>query len=340
MDELLFPIAAVAATFFVAIPLFTLVSRAVLRRRRVHARSWSEFGSGSTIAWLVAPTLLPVAWLLSSTLHEVDSGTTVEPCMFDHAASSTCVDTLLLLALLGGGITVSIAVRLWHERPSFRIHRLKADHALVQRVCDVAKQSRHLRRTRIHVVRNSAEPVFTLGLLRRSVILDACYVRESDDDILLAALLHEQAHLDGWDTVRNFIVRLSLAANPLGALLLPEFQRWASAREAGCDGEAVVRGGEPLALAEGILKAARFRCGHAMPCHSSMLRGRDAAALKLRLALLMNGPDAPRRSRGHAILALLVLVAIALPHMEGMHALGVFHSEVERALHTVLPAGH
>ena len=100
MDELLFPLAAVATTFFLVIPLLTLVSRGILSLARRRTSSWASFGSEVTFAWLVAPTLLPILWLTSSALHQSEPMRTFESCFIDHVESTTCIDTLLLLGVM------------------------------------------------------------------------------------------------------------------------------------------------------------------------------------------------------------------------------------------------
>jgi len=334
MDEFVFPLAAVATTFFLVIPLLTLVSRGVLSFVRQRTSSWASFGSEVTFACIVAPTLLPVLWLTSSALHQSEPMQTVESCLIDHVEATTCTDTLLLLGLLIVGVATSVGIRLWRERPQVVLHRLPSDHELVRRVGRIIRDDAHLRALRVVVVRESAEPIYTLGLLRPIVVVDACFIREADEQMLRAALLHEHAHIAGFDTLRSFVVRLCLGANPAGSLLAADLERWRNAREAVCDGEAVHRGGEPLALAEGILRAARFRCGGLVP--GAALCGHSGAALKLRLALLMQGPPAPVRTIGHIVLAVGVFAALTVPHIDSLGLLEHFHFEVERLLHSLL----
>ena len=205
MAELLFPLAAVAGTFLIVIPVLTLVSRTVLARKRRRIRSWADFGSETTFAWLVAPTLLPVVWLTSSALHQSEPTAAQGTCLVDHVQATTCLDAALLLGLLIGGMAL--------------------------------------------------------------------------------ALLHEHAHITGFDTLRGFVVRFCLSANPAGALLVPDFKRWRRAREAQCDGQAVHLGGQPLALAEGIPRAARFRRAGRRPRAAAMLCGHIAPESRLKQPL-------------------------------------------------------
>jgi beta-lactamase regulating signal transducer with metallopeptidase domain len=332
MAELLFPLAAVGATFFLLIPLLALISKAALGFRRRRAASWASFGSGATLAWLVAPTLLPVLWLISSALHQTDPVRTAELCLIDHVEATACIDTLLLLGLLLAGMAATVGLRIWREWPRAALQRLEDEHEFVGQVMRVVEGNEHLRALRIAVVRESSEPIYTLGLLRHTVVIDACFVRDADHEMLQAALLHEHAHVAGLDTLRSFIVRLCLSANPAGALLTRDFERWRSAREAVCDGEAVHRGGEPLALAEGIVRAAKFRCADLAP-NGAALCDHSGTAFKLRLALLLNGPPAPARTFGHIVLAVGVIAALAVPHIECLDLLERFHVEVERLLY-------
>lgn len=340
MDELFFPIAAVALTFLLLIPALTLVSRTVLAQKRKHTRSWPSFGSETTFAWLVAPTLLPIAWLLSSALHQIEPRQALQTCLVDHVNVdprwiSLCLDGFILLGLVVGGISLITAARAWRERPRMKLERIAKDDPLAIRIAHIVSLDENLHKLRVHVVCQIDQPVFTLGSFKPRVILDACFVRDADDEIIRAALLHEHAHITGFDTLRTFLARLCLAINPAGSLLSADFERWRHAREAQCDAEAVQHGGEPLALAEGIIRAARFHCAGIHPRGAAMLCGHDASSLKLRLALLLNGSIRPIRTIGHAILATTLIIALTIPHLQGMGLLSYFHSEVERMLHTL-----
>ncbi|MFT6628092.1 MAG: beta-lactamase regulating signal transducer with metallopeptidase domain [Flavobacteriales bacterium] len=332
MAELLFPLAAVFVTVFLVVPALTLVSCAWLARRRARSASWADFGSNGTFALLVAPTMVPAIWLLSSAIHQVEPSQTLPSCWVDHMTTETCVDALILLSIVVfGGIVVTTS-RAWRERPTATT-RLPHTHGLVKRVRRIAASDASLRRLRIHVAHRSAAPAFAMGWLRASVVLDACFVRDADDEMIRAASLHERAHVADFDTARSFLVRLCLSVNPAGQLLRADFERWRGAREAQCDGDAVHRGGEPLALAESILLAARFECRGLQRCGVSLLTGHSGAALKLRLALLLDGPQRPGRSMGHAWLFVAVIAMLTLPHIEGAGLLDAFHFSVERLLH-------
>ena len=331
MAELVFPIAALALTLVVIMPALTVFTRRVLARCRARAGSWTEFGSGSTYAWLVAPTVIPLVWLTSSALHEVEAGAALRSCFIDHS-EPTCIDTFLLVALLVVGAIVLLA------RETMRAHAgdppttLGRSHPAAARVRDVVARHPALADLRIQVVRGSAIPVYTTGLLAPRILVDSCFVQRADTSMLLSALLHERAHIAGRDTLRVFLGRLCLSANPWGALLRPDFERWRHAREAWCDGDAVEQGGEPLALAQSIVHAARFDCVDTRGA-VAMLCGHDHQAVKLRVMLLMDRPRRTARTAGHLVLLAVVLLSAAAPHVDGLQLLSTFHFEVERLLH-------
>lgn len=331
MAELLFPVAAVSVTFLIAVPALTFVSRVVLTFSRRRSSSWASFGSDATFAWLVAPTLLPVLWVTSSAIHQSEPTRAGNSCLVERVESASCVDTLLLLTLMLGGMTVLIGFRLWREWPRISLQRLASDHELARRVSIMVEDDAHLRGLNVVVIQASEEPIYTLGLARPVVVVDACFVRSTDAEVLRASLLHERAHIAGYDTLRSFVVRFCLSANPAGAWLEPDFERWRNAREARCDDYAVRHGGEPLALAEGILRAARFRCIE-LCANAVALCGYSATALKLRIALLTSGTTRPRRTRGDLALLLAVVAVLGAPHLGNAGLLHHFHIEVETLL--------
>ncbi|MCB9727898.1 MAG: hypothetical protein H6744_14550 [Deltaproteobacteria bacterium] len=333
MDELLFPVAAVAVTFLVVIPALTLASRAVLARRRRRARSLGDFGTESVFAWLVMPSLLPVLWLTSSALHQSEPSRLADTCLIAHVHPTTCLDAILLLGLLSAGLAASVAHRVWRERLRFAVVPLAPDQPLSLRVAGLVAADPRLRRLRTVVTRSAPAPVCAVGWFRRRVLVDACFVRDSDDAMLRAALLHESAHVDAFDTFRSAVARLCLGINPVGQWLAPDLERWHQAREAHCDSAAVHRGGDALALAEGIVRAARFHCVERARCGAAMLCGDELSTLRLRLTLLLHGPPSPVRTAGHLVLGAALLAALVLPHVAGADLLEHFHFEVERLLH-------
>ncbi len=334
MNELIFPIAAVLMVFFIIIPALTLVSRHQLGRKRASAKSWADFGSESTFAWIVAPTLLPIMWFVSSAFHQTEA--TQEACIIDHAQATTCDDAIFLVGFLLIGIVLSVAFRTWRENPKLDLSYLGEDNRYFRRVESIFNTVNLTLRARVLIVQNAPEPIFTIGWLRPSIVLDACFLDAADDEMILAALLHEVAHISGFDTFRGFIGRLCLGINPVGYLLQNDFQHWQSAREVQCDSVAVAKGGKALALAESIICAARFSTHECTLTTAANLRGQNAAILKLRLAILFEGPTKPLRTSGQVFLVFALISLIFLPHLQSTGLLEHFHFEVERFFHIYL----
>ena len=333
---MVFPLAAIVATFFVVIPCATLVSRALLSLKRRCVRTWEDYGSETTFALLVAPTLVPVLWLTSAALHQSEPSRVADSCLLEHSMSATCLDAMLLVGVMIAGMLAWISIRARRERPSVPVNPIPNNDLLARRVASICDRDARLRRLTVRVARRAPAPVFTMGWIRPTTVVDACFVRDADDAMIHAALLHEFAHAMGYDNLRGFIARLCLSMNPLGSWLAPDLARWRQAREARCDSEAVRFGGETLALAEGIVQAAKFRCRDLGSHAIARLCGHDRAALRLRLALLLDGPPrARRRSGGHVGLLVATLLALVLPHFESVGVLERFHMAVEQLLHTL-----
>ncbi len=333
MGELAFPLAAVATTFLVVVPALSLLSLAVLVSQRRRLRVWAAYGADATFAWIVAPTLVPLVWLSSAALHQSEPARALEACLVSHGGAANCTDALVLFGLLMGGLAASIAVATWRHRPRLALTPVGPDHPAARRLRRVVESDGRLRRLQVVVTESGPAPVFSMGWLRPRTVVDATFVEQADDAILRAALLHELAHALHYDALRVSVARVCLAVNPLGRWLMPELERWRQAREAFCDAEAVHLGGDRLALAEALVRGARFHCtaldGHAL----TMLCGHDVAALRLRLALLMAGPVRPRRNYGHLVLLVGLLALMVAPHLDSVGLLDQFHIEVERLLH-------
>lgn len=331
MSELAFPIAALALTFFVLIPAMSLMSWAVLKYKRARTAHWVDFGDHATLAWLIAPTLLPLAWLGSSALHQGEPARALEACLIEHSVLlATCLEALVILAALTVATLGVSGFKALQTHPRNLGDGLPKDDLRVQKVDAIIAGNPLLRAFPIKVICQAPAAVFTHGWWRPRFYVDACFVADNDAEILHAALLHELGHARARDPLRVFAARICLMLNPLSRLLEADFERWRNAREGSCDAEAVRLGGDPLSLAQGIVRAARFRCLDINTCGIAMLCGHDATLLRLRVAILMEGARMPRRTFGHVALGFALLVAVMVPHLFDTDALQYFHHAVER----------
>lgn len=331
MNELAFPIAALALTFFVLIPLMSLISWAVLRHKRARAAHWVDFADPATLAWLVAPTLLPLSWLASSAMHQVEPARALKACLLEHSLLlATCLDVLLILATLVIATVSLTAFKAFQIRLQSLRATLPADDPRVGKINRIVAADPLFNAHIVTVICQAPAAVFTHGWWCPRFYVDACFVAENDADLLHAALLHELSHARARDPLRTFATRICLMLNPARRLLMPEFEHWRNAREGSCDAEAARLGGDPLSLAQGIVRAARFRCLDINTCGIAMLCGHDATLLRLRVAILMEGARMPRRTFGHVALGFALLVAVMVPHLFDTDALQYFHHAVER----------
>lgn len=325
-----FPLVAMAVGFGVLVPAATWLSARWLQRRRERAAQWSHFGEDSVFVALVAPTAVPLVWVLSAALHQAETVCAATACMSDHGFAAICADAALLaLALVGiGAVTFARSARASAYRPRGAI--VPGATARLRALCDAHPGLRSLR---VVAVRDLGEAAMTSNLWRPQVSVDACFAMSADDAVLEAALLHERAHVAKRDPLRDVLVRAALALNPARAWLQPDFERWRQAREAGCDGAAVYEGGDALALAQGLVSAARFRCAGAERCGGAVaLGGEGGDSLRLRIALLLEGPDRPRVSRAHALLVAALLALVVTAHFGAGAPLDLLHHLVESAV--------
>ena len=285
---------------------------------------------------VVGPTLGPVIWLISASIHQSEEGAPLAACVVDHLGGELCRDVvlfgLILFSILGYGV-VRRARR--ERRATHHPVVIAADRATATaRVRDICQRNLTLAgfAGRIRVVEQGLAPACTRGLFQPRVELEAALVMRLDDDELEATLLHEVEHAHARDPLRFFVAHVALSINPLGRVLSTELARYHFAREALCDKRAVQRGADPLALARSIVSVA---APAGAPASVPALGGHGIGGIRLRVQLLLGyaarwpGP-AQRRTPIGVVTTLITLVAVA-PHLMGAGPLDVFHHGIERA---------
>lgn len=336
MHEWLFPIAALLLTWLVLVPIATVVATMWLRARRRTAASWLEVGSTATWLGVVLPVVIPFLWLFSAAIHENERVRRGAACLFDHVHADQCGDAMTLMAiwmLLIGGVA---AWRWWRDTRNTTHDCRLATRTQRQRVARLVQHNRWLQNVRLRVVHHAAASMYTRGIVFPVVVIDACFAEDVDDSTLLSSILHERAHIQHCDVLRALIARTCLSVNPCAFLLRPEYHHWRSSREARCDQEAIRMGGDRLALAQGILRAARIHCHQ--PLDGCMaLCGHELKGLQLRIALLLH-EEAPALRQAHLetlLLTLLAATSVMLPHVTPFDLLGVFHTTIETWFHLI-----
>jgi Zn-dependent protease with chaperone function len=335
MNELFFPVVGALFVFFVLVPLLTLVASAAV--------TWLPMGSDriggqeSPLRFLlvVGPSLGPVIWLVSATVHQSESGTPLAACVVDHLGGELCRDAVLFGLLLFSVLGYGIARRARSEGVVRNTTAPSADTAAsARRVHSICQRNPTLVafERRISVVDAGIAPACTRGLIRPRVEVAASLVAQLDDDELEATLLHEVEHAYALDPLRFFVASVALSINPVGHLLASEFGRYHFAREALCDRRAVQRGANPLALARSIVSVAT---PSPLPATVPLLGGHGIGGVRLRVQLLLGysqRPPGPIRRRPPVGVLTTVLALIALsPHLVGAGPLDILHHGIERA---------
>ncbi len=339
MNAAVFPVAGVAFAFGAALPAAALVARGVLGLLRRHEAGIGARGpSAIRYALLIAPTAIPLGWIVSACLHQAETGTDPTVCAIPDAPGSLCPEVAALALAV---VAIAAAPALWGMARGLRkagtshSREAQAARARLAQLAAAYPDLKPLLR-RLVVTDSGEEPISARGIFAPRVVVHARFVRDLDDAALHAALRHEAEHVRHRDALRYFLARWALGANPLGRRLLePEFARWMVAREAHCDREAVLAGASAPALAHALVAAARFSRlpGGAAPA----LRPSDVRVLRMRVDLLMAYADElPRRARHHSpalrFAACALLLGLVLPHGFGAGPLDRLHYASESAI--------
>ena len=339
MAEFAFPLAAGMLLFLVAIPTTTVLCKVLLLAIRPERTPLGLLQEGSSWRYLLltAPVTLPTTLLLSSLAHHAEARRAVLTCLFDHLADTSCGEP----TALAGGIALALAATL--ARRALLATRavgrsLSAlDTSAEQRLFRACASQGALRQLRSAPRLIKGVDIRTVGLLHPSVEVGALLVHQLDRDTLMGALLHEEAHVQGYDPLRFTVLSMLQNINPMSSLIEDDVVRWRRGREAVCDDVAVRSGADPLCLAEALVYAAR---PEAPMCAAAGLAGSDMDALRMRVNLLMSYNHTQLRSdrigwvAGGAILA--AALCVALPHVVGAGAMIELHLGSERLALRVL----
>lgn len=335
MIEATFPLLGAAFVVVVVLPAFALLAKAalvVLERDHVGG---PLHGLHTRFLLLAGSSVLPLAWLLSAGLHQVESGKSGLACLFDHDTDLCFEPGFFALTLMFLVLAASFGVMRRH-RPATVSSSPEVD-ALLHRVRRIVSDDSALSilHRRVVVTNDPSFALGTFGLFKPRVCVSLTFASRLTDEMLASALGHEAEHVRALDPLRYLSVQLALAANPVGRFLLePHAARWLAAREAHCDREAVVRGAAPLPLADAIVRAAR------PTVHEPVALGaHNSAILTFRIRMLLAFAErAPSRCCHHdpstfpAVALALLAITILLPHQTGTAALDALHVGAEQTL--------
>lgn len=335
MTEAVFPLLGTAVVVLGVLPAMALAAKVVLWGIDRLEGSGRIHQPDLPYLVVVASSLLPIGWFLSAALYQVESGKSALACLLAHDATGLCVEPGIFAALLTVVVAVPVLriVLVHREVPrsfsddanllGLRIERLLSSRPSVSDL-----------RGRIVVTDVPGFALGTRGLWRPNIYLGAAFAQGLSDEMLVSALGHEREHIRGLDPLRYLVLKIALAVNPFGRILLGKHAgRWQVVREAHCDREAVFDGASPLSLADAIVRAAR-------PSRREVvaLGARDTAALEFRVRRLLElAGQAPVSCCGRhtSVLPLalaLLLIAVFLPHQTATSALDAIHIGTEQTL--------
>jgi Zn-dependent protease with chaperone function len=335
MNEAAFPLVGPVLVFTLALPVSALLAKALLWAvGQLENRSNVPVPPGVRYAILVASSAVPLAWFISASLHQAESGASALVCAAIHAPGAFCAEAAyfsLALLLLAGASGVP---RLAREQFPRRSSPSMGADAVRRRLSSLVAGRESLRSLEGRLaVSDMAPAITTVGVISPRVIVRTSFAEALDDEALASALHHELEHVRGRDPLRYFAVWWALAVNPFGSWMLrAEHARWLLSREAHCDRNAVFSGASASALAHALVIAARparvtmspaLGCGH-------------LAAVKLRIGLLLAYADkSPRRGRdipGLRLVSTLLVFVLVLPHGGGTEPLDAVHEASESAV--------
>ncbi len=335
MSEILSSLLKVVVVFGLGIPLATLVAKVSLALRWRSDSHPLRHGSLSSFLLVVGPSLATVLWFVSAAIHRAEPGEGAGVCAISHTGIGTCIDSLLLALILSTVLATALTSR-------WRLSR-SGSHGVVPAIY-FRRLARLCRRHgkldvlsgRVKAVGDSqSHPICVRGFFRPMVEVSTLLMDRLDDAALEAALLHEVAHVQGYDPLRYLLGSLALALNPMGFLLRPELRRWRAAREAVCDFEAVGRSADPLSLAEALVTVSRI--SRPLPDFSAGLGGAALKLLQLRIHLLLGYASNPRHAVRTPVRWRFLWIVFALilsPHWLGVWPLDGLHEGVEKFLST------
>lgn len=335
MNELLFPVVGAMLVFFVLVPLLTVVARTLVSALSTSRDRMTAQESPWRFLLIVGPTLGPVIWLISASIHQSEDGAPLTACIVDHIGGELCQDVVLFGMILFSTLGVGAFRRVRREIGGSlrRGDGSTIGESAAIRVRDICERTPALRgfAQRVRVVEQGLAPACTRGLMLPKVELEAALVERLDDEELKATLLHEVEHAQARDPFRFFVAQVALSINPLGKLLSSELARYHFAREALSDKRAVQRGADPLALARSIVSVATPA---SPPAAVSALGGHGIGGVRLRVHLLLgyaaHWPGPPQRRAPVGVATAIVAFLALWPHVMGTEPLDVFHHSIER----------
>jgi Zn-dependent protease with chaperone function len=341
VNELYFPLLGPILVLLMVVPLAALTGKAVLLLiNRASPASLGRFGALRYLL-LVAPPFMPVAWAISAGVHQAETGRSVLACLVTHDFEQLCVEPLLFAGFLSLLVVARLLPELVRTHRASKVRPAAASWEVsrVRRLIGDHEELRGLELGRnIVVTDESIGGSAALGWWRPIVVVDSKFVRECDDESLVAAIAHELEHVRRRDPLRYLVLSLAVRLNPFGALVTRrEAARWIFEREVQCDRAAVLSGAGPFGLARALVQASRPN----QPAIAHLGAG-SLGRLRFRIELLLSyaekrpTDDVARGASALLLACLVAALAVTLPHVASTGPLDALHLGVERAAAALL----
>ncbi|MET0413226.1 MAG: hypothetical protein ABW217_18110, partial [Polyangiaceae bacterium] len=188
MSEAVFPVLGAAFVVLVLLPLSALATKLGLTLLERAAFAGPLHALNLRYLLLTGSSLLPLAWLLSAGLHQLESGKSALACLLDHAGAAHCLEPAafaLALLLLFNAAALPLVRRTRAARPLPAADG--STHARVQGVIATRPMLQTLG-GRVVVTSASDFTLGTLGWLKPEVFVGADFAAKLSDDMLASAL--------------------------------------------------------------------------------------------------------------------------------------------------------
>lgn len=251
---------------------------------------------------IFAPLFLSTVFLASALIDWSFLAGPSSFCLPDHAA-------LPPSAVLLGAVVLGLG------RLAFAFLRFLTDSARLLWTNRALRRCAQGFAGRCHILPLGEPQAFVLGAWRPNIYLSQGLLDHLEREELRAVLAHEQAHARRRDGLLRLLAGLGLAFHLPGIAALLK-RRFAHAQELTADAEAAQRVGDPLRLAEALVRVAKLKL-RPTPRPALDFTGGD---LRARVkALLEDGPRYRGPSTGQWLGAGLGILALALAAAHELH---------------------
>jgi Zn-dependent protease with chaperone function len=289
MSDLLFPLIAWVVLFAGVIPFLTLVATPLIRALGERTFECENPIHSTVLGWLlIAPALAPIVWTLSALSRQFVRAAGEIECLAHFSTNELCLDPWAF-ALALAATMASLALNLARAYPRATTHTNNQE--LARHIRHLASEHPALRKVADRIVSVDDAPfaIGCVGIFLPSILVDSTWASARSDEEIVAAMLHERAHLRAADPARQILFVALARINRASRMHRSARAAFDLSRELACDRFALAQGGNPLALASALVSAARFQPRASLPNFATVrLASPQMNALHARVNALLN----------------------------------------------------